>query len=144
MGQSVIIKKISKFKYININYFKKVWYDGGEKEENPFLMLLVASTEKQMEKVCEGDRLMKELNDKVKRLNEDPEVIDVIIENEEEIIANSLFESGIKKGISQGISQGIEQNKIDIAKKMLKDGLDIKIISKYSGLSENEIKRLNN
>ena len=126
--------------YINMDYFEKVWYDGNEKEENPFLMLLAASTEKQMERISEGDRLMEELNDKVKKLNEDPEVLDVIIENEEEIIANSLFESGIKKGISQGISQGIEQNKIDIAKKMLKEKLDISLIKKITGLTDDEIK----
>ena len=118
--------------YINMDYFKDIWYDGNIEKENPFLMLLAAPTEKQMEEISEGDRLMEELNNKVKKLNEDPEILDVIIENEDEIIANSLYEKGVK------------QNKIDIAKKMLEDGLDIKTISKYSELSEEEIKDINN
>ena len=85
---------------------------------------------------------MEELSKKVNKLNQDPEIIDVIIENEDEIINNTLYEKGISEGISQGISQGIEQNKIENAKKMLKEKLDIDLISKITGLSKEEIKKL--
>ena len=49
---------------------------------------------------------------------------------------------GIEEGIKQGIEQGIEQRSIEIAKSMLKDNLDISTISRYTGLSLEEIKKL--
>ena len=94
-----------------MDYFEDVWYHWDVKKENPFLMLLAAPTEEEMDKISEGDKLMEELNNKVKRLNQDSEVLDVIIENEDEIIKNSLYEIGVKNGISQGI----RENKIEMA-----------------------------
>ena len=49
-----------------------------------------------------------------------------------------------EKGIEQGIEKGIEQEKIEIVKNMLKDEVDISVISKYTGLSKEEIERLKN
>ena len=60
-----------------------------------------------------------------RRLN--PDILDIIIEDEDEIIANSLFE----KGISQGVSQGIEQRNIEIAKKMLEEESNIDFQSNW-------------
>ena len=128
--------------HINMDYYKNVWYHGDIEKENPFLMLLAADAEDKMEKISKGDKIMEELSKKVNKLNQDPEIIDVIIENEDEIINNTLYEKGISEGISQGISQGIEQNKIENAKKMLKEKLDIDLISKITGLSKDEIKKL--
>ena len=91
---------------------------------------------------------MEELSKKVNKLNQDPEIIDIIIENEDEIIKNTLYEKGISEGISQGITQGItqgiEQKAKEAAKKMLEDNLDISLISKYTNLSEEDILALKN
>ena len=132
--------------YINMDYFERVWYDGNIKEENPFLMLLAAPTKEKMDTICKGDNLMEKLNNKVKNLNDDSEIIDVIIENEDEIIMNSMydrgFEKGISQGISQGIGQGISQNKIEIARNLLNMNMKVEDISKATGLSIEEIKNL--
>ena len=85
---------------------------------------------------------MEELSKKVNKLNQDPEIIDIIIENEDEIIKNTLYEKGISEGITQGITQGIEQAKIENAKKMLEDNLDVNTICKYTGLSIDEIEKM--
>ena len=47
-----------------------------------------------------------------------------------------------EQGIEQGIEKGIEQEKIEIVKNMLKDEVDISVISKYTGLSKEEIANL--
>ena len=120
--------------HINMDYFEDVWYYGDIEKENPFLMLLAAPSEDQMDKISKGDKIMEELSKKVKKLNQDPDILDVIIENEDEIINNTLYE--------KGISQGIEQKAEEIAKKMIEDNLDIDIISKYTNLSKEEIKSL--
>ena len=128
--------------HINMDYFEDVWYHGDIKKENPFLMLLAAPSEDKMDKISKGDKIMEELSKKVKKLNQDPEILDVIIENEDELIRNTMYEKGVNQGISQGINQGIEQNKIETAKKMLEEKLDIELISKITNLSKEEIQKI--
>ena len=122
--------------HINMDYFEDVWYHGDIEKENPFLMLLAAPSEDQMDKISKGDKIMEELSKKVKKLNQDPDILDVIIENEDEIINNTLYE--------KGISQGIEQKAEEIAKKLLKNNADLDIIANSTGLSKKQIKELQN
>ena len=49
---------------------------------------------------------------------------------------------GRAEGMAKGIVQGIEKNKIETAKAMKEERLDIKLISKITGLSEEEIVNL--
>lgn len=51
-------------------------------------------------------------------------------------------EEGLKQGIEQGIEQGTQKAKIEIAKNMLKEKIDIEIIQKVTGLTKDEIKKL--
>ena len=46
------------------------------------------------------------------------------------------------KGIEKGIEKGVEKEKLETAKLMLKDGLDVKVIMKYTGLSKEEILKI--
>lgn len=50
---------------------------------------------------------------------------------------------GIEQGIAQGIAQGIEKGKYEIAKEALKLGVAIEVISKMTGIPEEEIKSIN-
>ena len=120
--------------HINMDYFIDVWYHGDKRKENPFLMLLAAESKKQMDEICKGDKLMERLNDKVNDLNKDPDVLDVIIENEEEIIEKSLFEKGVKTGIQKGI--------YDTAKNLLNMNMPVDDISRATGLSKSVIEKI--
>ena len=72
---------------------------------------------------------MEEISKKVKKLNLDPEIVkEIIIENEDEIIKNSIYHNGIKEG------------KIEIAKNLL--NMNISDIVKTTGLSKKEIEDL--
>jgi len=51
-------------------------------------------------------------------------------------------EEGLKEGKEEGLKEGEKNKSIEIAKNMLKDNVDINVISKYSGLSIYEIKNL--
>ena len=51
-------------------------------------------------------------------------------------------EEGKAEGIKEGIKEGIEKRNYTIAKSMKKDGADINLISKYTGLTIDEIKKL--
>ncbi len=86
---------------------------------------------------------MKELD----RLNEDPEFREYMsYEEDQRKILNSRLkkaeEDGIEKGIKKGIKEGIENEKLQIVQNMLKKGLNIDLISEYTGLSIDEIESL--
>lgn len=52
------------------------------------------------------------------------------------------IEQGFKQGIEQGFKQGIQKDRIDIAKKMLKENMDDQAISKVTELTVEEINKL--
>ncbi len=49
---------------------------------------------------------------------------------------------GLKKGRKEGLQKGAEKKAFDIAKTMLSEGLDIQLISKMTGLTEEEVTQL--
>ena len=57
---------------------------------------------------------------------------------------DSGYDSGLDEGINLGIEQGIEQNKIEMIKNMLNENISIDLISKVSGLTINDIKKIKN
>ena len=52
------------------------------------------------------------------------------------------IKEGIEKGMQKGKLEGIKEGKISMAKTMKEDGADINLISKYTGLSIEEIEKL--
>ncbi|TCW36726.1 putative transposase/invertase (TIGR01784 family) [Thermohydrogenium kirishiense] len=54
------------------------------------------------------------------------------------------IKEGIEKGIEEGIKKGAKEEKIAIAKKLLKNGMPIDKIAEITELSEDEIKKLMN
>mgnify|MGYP004622529403 FL=1 len=75
--------------------------------------------------------------DEVKRLNEDPEFREFISAEED----NRKIENSIKKELRE---EGQEEEKLEIVKNMLSKNMDIKLISEITGLTEDQIKVLNN
>ena len=51
-------------------------------------------------------------------------------------------EQGLRQGLQQGLQQGREEERIDIAKGMLADGMPVESIAKYTGLTAEEIMAL--
>jgi len=49
---------------------------------------------------------------------------------------------GIAEGMEKGMELGMNQKALDIARNMLADGVDINLISKYSGLTQEQIEKL--
>ena len=52
------------------------------------------------------------------------------------------LKNSLDTALAQGIEQGIEQGIVRVAKAMLERGMDIKMISELSGLTESEINSL--
>ena len=51
-------------------------------------------------------------------------------------------QEGLAEGMELGMEKGKNQKALDIAKNMLTDGVDINLIMKYSGLSQEQIEKL--
>ena len=60
----------------------------------------------------------------------------------QKMMLNREREEGFEEGMEKGIEKGIEKRNYTIAKSMKKDGADINLISKYTGLTIDEIKKL--
>ena len=52
------------------------------------------------------------------------------------------MEKGMKEGLEKGRAEGMNQRSLDIARNMLADGIDINLIMKYSGLTQEQIEKL--
>ena len=49
---------------------------------------------------------------------------------------------GMELGMKKGMKKGMNQKALDIARNMLADGVDINLIMKYSGLTQEQIEKL--
>ncbi|MBM7835630.1 Rpn family recombination-promoting nuclease/putative transposase [Clostridium sardiniense] len=56
----------------------------------------------------------------------------------------SALENAERKGLEQGLEQGEKNKSIEVAKKALNNGLDIKTVAIITGLSESEVEELKN
>ncbi|MGM9850364.1 MAG: hypothetical protein ACI31V_05665 [Bacilli bacterium] len=79
--------------------------------------------------------LIKELE----RLGMNDKFID---EYDTELVNRTMMESMKDEGYNEGKTAGKTEEKIEIAKKMIQDNLDVLLISKYSGLTIQEIENL--
>ena len=51
-------------------------------------------------------------------------------------------QEGLAEGMELGMEKGMNQKALDIARNMLADGIDINLIMKYSGLTQEQIDKL--
>ena len=59
---------------------------------------------------------------------------------DEMAIRDSGYNEGKKDGIEEGLKNGKKIRSIEIAKEMLKENIDLSLVSKITGLSINELK----
>ena len=128
---------------INMEKLKKIWYDKNELEIEKNKYLLMLDMEIKDIKKLPKDRVVKEYMEKIEKLNNDPMFINWITkEKDEQMIKNTQLYNATQEGINIGISQGINQGKIEIAKNLLEQNVDISIIMSATGLTKEEIEKL--
>ena len=104
------------------------------------------------ETITRGDVSMEDIVKKVEDFSDDDEIIgaydgewhrkeverlvrlEQIEKANEEGLASGLAK-GLEQGIEQGIEKGIEQEKLNIVRNMIRENIDMNIISKVTGLS---------
>ena len=134
---------------INMDYYSNVWYSKNEEEiEKKKYMIMLDLGKKELETMPK-DKIVDKYITNVVVVNNDPEFMSYMSEEEDKKkIQNSLLseakEEGISQGYTTGINDGISQEKVSIAKNMLKKNMPIEDISEITGLSIEEIKKISN
>lgn len=109
-----------------------------------WLKIIYSKSFKEMESIARGVKVMEQSIEFIKRYcnsNLNHGFQDIL--NEKVFEATERGEKrGKQLGIKLGEQRGIKQNQINIAEKMLKDNLDVDIITKYTGISKKQISQL--
>ena len=118
-------------------------------------MVLTSKTKEEFKKYLGEDLMEKEakekLEEKTSKMSDDEEVYALYSAyTKEELEKNTLIEEaeqrsvekGFEKGTKEGTQQGIKNEKISIAKNMLKKGMNIEDIIDITGLTKEQIKKL--
>ena len=115
-------------------------------------LLLTIDSRKEAKKISGDDKIMDKVRRKLEAINDSKE-FKIIFDYEKDAefrwnafmnhAKNTGIEEGIKKGIEEGVDKGFKKAAKDIAEKMLKENMQIHTISNLTGLSINEIKKLN-
>lgn len=128
---------------------KEKYYNEGSKDELVReLVIMMAEKNEELEKLIQDNMELRKVGEKIVEISNDERLQGWYDEEEHQRkIRNSQMESAIKKswnkGKADGLKEGIKEGKKEIAKNLLKEGVDIKIISSSTGLSINDINKLN-
>jgi len=135
---------------IDIPYYKKACYnkDVSKLDSLTKLLGLFGTEKKELAKtLCEGDKNMEDIMKRIEEYNDDEDVIGAYdYEAKMRLIAEIEKEEAVKEGheegFNKGMEEGIEQGKLEDAKNMLKENIDINVISRVTGLSIEQIQNL--
>ena len=138
-NKEVYIKNnITILKYLE--YYRKKFYNDNKLSRSD--MWLVMLTSKSFEELYEltgyimNDKMRDKYIRKVINMSKDSFILH---EWEKEKLDELVEYEKRKNALEEGLEQGIEQNKLEVVKNMLDENLNIKLISKVTGLSEKEI-----
>ena len=133
---------------INMEKYMKLWYNKNEKELEKSKYIVMLNLEKEeLEKLSKKDKVVIKYMKEIERVNENPKFIEYMsAEEDNKKIENSLkrewMEEGLAEGIKEGIKEGSYKRNIEIAKSLLKNKVDIEIITSSTGLSIEELEKL--
>ena len=128
---------------INMDYYKKIWYDKNEDEieKNKYIVMLDLDKE-ELEKMPK-DKIVDKYITNVTIVNDDPEFQEYMSKEEDERkIKNSLLTEVREEGINLGIEKGINSRNTEIAKNLILMNMKVEDISKATGLKIEEINAL--
>ena len=133
----------------NMDYYKRMYYNKNEVTDKYLLMLDLTGNE--LKKICKGDAIMEKFQKNVDRLNADADVVHFLsAEEEEEILKNTFksegfnegFNDGFNDGFCDGKAEGQKESKFEIAQKLLKKEMPFNDVLEVTGLSKEELKKL--
>ena len=144
---------ISEIYDINLAYLREIDYnkikEGEYGELNKLLYFLVNNDKEILDSLYGEDKLMEDIKKKIEQVTNDLDYLFYYDRKELEQMRDERErregrEEGLKKGREEGIKIGMEQNTIILIKSMLKNKADYEFISKVTGKTIEEIKKIEN
>ena len=140
------VKKLILTDKFELDIIELLKIKGRENEKDQLLDWLIFLENPESERVTrkmEENENLKEAVEKLDRISED-EKMQRIIELREKAIRDehAIYAKGVDDGIEEGKAKGAREKQIEIAKSMLKENMDIEMIIKITGLTKQEIEKL--
>lgn len=102
----------------------------------------------EMKEIMEENENIKEAVEELEGMSKDEE-LRILAElrekgrRDEYAARQYAIKQGLEEGIKEGIKQGIEQEKIKTIKNMLAENMPVEVVSKVTGLTKEEIEKIN-
>lgn len=130
------------FVQIYVPNLRKKWYTKGMKslsEEEKYILALV---EMDLDKLNDlgGENIMDEYVKEAEEVSFEGGVGEAY--DKEWALRDQGYRDGLSQGKAEGISEGKNERNIEIAKNMLNEGIDINIITKCTGLTNEDVNAL--
>jgi len=134
-GNYEIVNKFYKEFHINLNNISDECYNNLS-ERDKYFKLLTLDKEDDLKLLSKGDEIMESAVDKIVDLSNDPGFIS-------ELEKQQIHEYAMDYALEKAKQLGVDERNIEIAKKSLEQNIDIETISLITGLSIEEIEKLN-
>lgn len=126
---------------IELEKVKRIYEQDKNNKKAQWMLFLDDPNSEEVQEIMENNNEIKEATVIVKKMSEDEKLRRLADLREKAILdEKEIYRTGLHKGIKQGI----KQEKIKTAKAMLKEKIEIELISKLTGLSLSEIEQLKN
>ncbi len=146
--------------YINLKRVRQKYYNKEELTKlEKELLIMTTDNKKELEEISRGYKEMESVAKKISKLSKEEEMQGIYLKEEQEAFIRDQIrayamadgrkegrkegrEEGRKEGHKKGFEEGTLNKQKEIVKNLLKEGVDIKIISTSTGLSVEEIEKL--
>ena len=124
----------------NMDYYLNLWYSKNEKlvEKYKYLIMLDLNPN-ELNTLSKKDKVINKYMEEVEKINEDPEFYEYISAEEDNRKIENSLRSQYRR---EGLEEGTRLAKLETAKKMKENGVDIEIIARSTGLTQEEINNL--
>ena len=125
---------------------KNVRYNGSNEKET-YLAMFRAESFEEMRDIANGNEEALKVVEELERLSENDEfrvLYDAEKMRRKEINSARLdgYDDGYDAGKTKGLEEGAKEEKIEIAKNLIKKGVSFEIVSESTGLSIGELEKL--
>jgi len=141
-----VLTDVFEIRIINLKRVKEAYQKDKNNKKNQWVMFLEDPNSKEVKEIMEKNEDVKKAVITVREMSED-EKMERLAELRQKAIMDekALYNTGIREGTEigkkLGREEGEQRKKIEVIKRMLKDNVDIGLIKKYVGATEEEIER---
>ena len=133
---------------INVEKFAKLWYDNDIEsvKKAPILTMIGIKDEEELEKYSKkmNNAIIKESVDNLKRLNSDATFVYGLTPEEDELLVRNTRDEFVRReALAEGLAEGEAKGKTEIAINLLKKNYPVDEIVEITGLTKEDIEKLN-